>query len=117
MRRLSLPKKKDNKTTSCSFCKKSQGEVKRLVAGHSAFICDECIDSCQNVIDADEKNVPEQDDQNAAELPERIFPNDLFNYLEQHVIGQVSAKKVLSVAVYNHYKRLSFLKRRNCHHS
>jgi len=89
------------KILHCSFCGKSQHEVKKLIAGPSVFICDECIDLCNDIIreevGADEKgNI-------SSELP---TPREIRSILDQYVIGQDQAKKILAVAVYNHYKRL-----------
>nr|NDG08011.1 ATP-dependent Clp protease ATP-binding subunit ClpX [Oxalobacteraceae bacterium] len=85
----------------CSFCGKSQHEVKKLIAGPSVFICDECIDLCNDIIrdeaSAVETVTPKSD------LP---TPQEICDLLGQYVIGQDPAKRTLSVAVYNHYKRL-----------
>src|SRR5213082_1449882 len=88
----------------CSFCGKSQEDVRRLIAGPgSVYICDECVELCREIIDEDEPPSPR---------PERTFtriptPKKLYDQLNQYVIGQERAKKILSVAVYNHYKRIS----------
>ncbi len=84
----------------CSFCGKSQHEVKKLIAGPSVFICDECIDLCNDIIRDEQASEPE-----AAKdgLP---TPSEIATRLDQYVIGQSTAKRILSVAVYNHYKRL-----------
>ena len=89
----------------CSFCGKSQNEVKKLVAGRGVYICDECIEVCINIV-ADEMNeIAKEEGCNTAEkLP---TPSKIKEFLDQYVIGQDQAKKVLSVAVYNHYKRLN----------
>ena len=89
----------------CSFCGKSQNEVKKLVAGRGVYICDECIEVCINIV-ADEMNeIAKEEGGNTAEkLP---TPSKIKEFLDQYVIGQDQAKKVLSVAVYNHYKRLN----------
>ena len=85
----------------CSFCGKNQNEVRRLIAGPSVYICDECVDLCNDII-TEESQVP--DEQEAADaLP---VPTEIKNTLDDYVIGQERAKKILSVAVYNHYKRL-----------
>jgi ATP-dependent Clp protease ATP-binding subunit ClpX len=86
----------------CSFCGKSQHEVRKLIAGPSVFICDECIDLCNDIIR--EEATPETSAKAAkSDLPS---PHEICDILDQYVIGQVQAKKILSVAVYNHYKRL-----------
>ena len=100
-----MAEKKGNsgeKTLYCSFCGKSQHEVKKLIAGPSVFICDECIDLCNEII---RDEVPVDDAQGAArsELP---TPAELKANLDHYVIGQEAAKRALAVAVYNHYKRL-----------
>src|SRR6056297_562917 len=85
----------------CSFCGKSQHEVRKLIAGPSVFICDECVDLCNDIIreEVQESSSGSQQDH----LP---VPHEIKGILDEYVIGQQSAKKVLSVAVYNHYKRL-----------
>ena len=94
------------KVLYCSFCGKSQHEVKKLIAGPSVFICDECIELCNDII-RDEVPASEADPKTAkSELP---FPSEIKASLDQYVIGQEPAKRVLSVAVYNHYKRLKHM--------
>lgn len=101
----------DKKSTSgekllyCSFCGKSQHEVKKLIAGPSVFICDECIDLCNDII-RDEMNALEPIASAKSDLP---TPNEITELLDQYVIGQEKAKRILAVAVYNHYKRLKHL--------
>jgi ATP-dependent Clp protease ATP-binding subunit ClpX len=90
------------KTLYCSFCGKSQHEVKKLIAGPSVFICDECIDLCNDII-RDELPALEDATKDRDELP---TPSEIKNNLDNYVIGQEPAKRALSVAVYNHYKRL-----------
>jgi ATP-dependent Clp protease ATP-binding subunit ClpX len=85
----------------CSFCGKNQNEVRRLIAGPSVYICDECVDLCNDII-SEEAVVAESTDGND-ELP---IPSDIKGNLDAYVIGQERAKRILSVAVYNHYKRL-----------
>jgi ATP-dependent Clp protease ATP-binding subunit ClpX len=85
----------------CSFCGKSQHEVRKLIAGPSVFICDECIDLCNDIIR--EETSADTGKATKSDLP---TPVEICDILDQYVIGQVQAKKVLSVAVYNHYKRL-----------
>jgi ATP-dependent Clp protease ATP-binding subunit ClpX len=84
----------------CSFCGKSQKQVKKLIAGPGVYICDECIDLCTEII---EEELAEVTEQGLVELPK---PREIFDFLEQYVIGQEPAKKSLAVAVYNHYKRI-----------
>ena len=84
----------------CSFCAKSQKQVKKLIAGPGVYICDECIDLCNDII-ADELH--EQSDVPFEELPK---PKEISEFLNDYVVGQETAKKILSVAVYNHYKRV-----------
>src|ERR671910_1703680 len=84
----------------CSFCGKSQKQVKKLIAGPGVYICDECIDLCNEII---EEELSESPDVGLSELPK---PREIYEFLEQYVIGQEVAKKALSVAVYNHYKRV-----------
>lgn len=89
------------KTMYCSFCGKSQSEVKKLIAGPSVYICNECIDLCDDILKQDEQKVSEIE-QKDLPLPS---PVQIKTALDEYVIGQEFAKKVLSVAVYNHYKR------------
>ncbi len=84
----------------CSFCGKSQKQVKKLIAGPGVYICDECIDLCNEII---EEELNDTTEVGFDELPK---PREIFDFLEQYVIGQDVAKKALSVAVYNHYKRI-----------
>ncbi|NEM07918.1 MULTISPECIES: ATP-dependent Clp protease ATP-binding subunit ClpX [Geodermatophilus] len=84
----------------CSFCGKSQKQVKKLIAGPGVYICDECIDLCNEII---EEELSESSDLKFDELPK---PREIHDFLEQYVIGQEKAKRTLAVAVYNHYKRV-----------
>jgi len=93
-------KNEDGKLLYCSFCGKSQHEVRKLIAGPSVFICDECVELCNDII-REEMNDNTSDA--TTSLPK---PHEINEHLDQYVIGQADAKKVLSVAVYNHYKRL-----------
>ena len=84
----------------CSFCGKSQKQVKKLIAGPGVYICDECIDLCNEII---EEELAEGSEVSLDELPK---PREIFEFLNSYVIGQERAKKSLAVAVYNHYKRV-----------
>src|ERR1700674_3557208 len=92
----------DGKLLYCSFCGKSQHEVRKLIAGPSVFICDECIDLCNDII-REEATTDTGQKAQKSDLPS---PHEICEILDQYVIDQVQAKKILSVAVYNHYKRL-----------
>ena len=100
----------DNKDTSkltCSFCGKNQDDVRKLIAGPSVYICDECVDLCNDIIDEEVKS------EGKSKLDELPSPMEIFSQLDDYVIGQESAKKILSVAVYNHYKRLKSGSKKN----
>ena len=86
----------------CSFCGKSQKEVKKLIAGPTVYICDECIALCNDII-AEEFEAEESESHPAIKVPK---PSEIKDILDEYVIGQERAKKVLSVAVHNHYKRI-----------
>lgn len=87
---------------NCSFCGKNQDEVNKLIAGPDVFICDECIDLCNEIVQ-DENSIDEEDD-SASKIT--LKPKEINDHLDEYVIGQEYAKKVLSVAVHNHYKRI-----------
>lgn len=104
-----MPKQSDNRL-KCSFCGKSQDQVKKLIAGPGVYICDECVDLCNEILDEElfeggpnaapaESGVPQ-----LVDVPK---PQEIKGFLDQHIIGQLDPKKVLSVAVYNHYKRIN----------
>jgi len=96
-----MKKRDDNANLSCSFCGKSQKEVKKLIAGPTVYICDECIELCNDII-AEEYGQDE-----SGQAPPRILkPKELKAALDEYVIGQDAAKKILSVAVHNHYRRI-----------
>ncbi len=97
-----MSEKSGDKLLYCSFCGKSQHEVRKLIAGPSVFICDECIDLCNDII-REEAQADPATKSHKNELP---TPQEICEILDQYVIDQVPAKKILSVAVYNHYKRL-----------
>ena len=114
----------EDKVLHCSFCGKSQNEVKKLIAGQSIhteegkletiFICDECIGLCQDIINEEKKNTQNQQMELPGTDTDRLkTPKELNDFLDTYVIGQEKAKKVLSVAVYNHYKRLNNLTKEN----
>jgi ATP-dependent Clp protease ATP-binding subunit ClpX len=94
----------------CSFCGKSQHEVKKLIAGPSVFICDECIDLCNEIIRDEAAGAAEEAGLTRSDLPS---PQEISDILNQYVIGQERAKKILAVAVYNHYKRLKHLDKKD----
>ncbi len=91
--------------TLCSFCGKSQAEVRKIIAGPGVYICDSCVNVCKTIIDREVKAPAANEGKPAFRL---IKPADIKKVLDDHVIGQDHAKKVLSVAVYNHYKRLNY---------
>ena len=96
-----MSKKEDKDSLFCSFCGKSQKEVKKLIAGPTVFVCDECVELCMDIIKEDNKNNKKKLKANTPK------PSEINKFLDDFVIGQAKAKKNLSVAVYNHYKRLT----------
>ena len=92
----------DKKQLKCSFCGKSQDQVRRLIAGPNVYICDECIELCQEII---QEEFDENVDIDLMDLPK---PKEIKDILDQYIIGQDQAKKALAVAVYNHYKRINY---------
>jgi ATP-dependent Clp protease ATP-binding subunit ClpX len=100
--------KHDGSRLKCSFCGKTQDQVKKLIAGPEVYICDECVDLCNEILDEEffddkDKEVGEKTEKESASTPK---PHEIKAYLDEHIIGQDAAKKILSVAVYNHYKRI-----------
>src|SRR5437773_5128236 len=98
--------RRSDDTLRCSFCGKSQNEVKKLIAGPTVYICNECIDICNEIITDD------QQQETAARRPPLPKPIEIKEFLDDYVIGQEETKKRLAVAVYQHYKRVDMLKRR-----
>ena len=95
----------DKKTVRCSFCGKTQEETKKIIAGPSAYICDECVKLCVDIIEDDEDIRAKKE----AEVPQTLpAPQELKAVLDEYVVGQDDAKRALSVAVYNHYKRIYY---------
>tara|TARA_Y100000590_G_scaffold469064_1_gene654686 strand:- start:2333 stop:3604 length:1272 start_codon:yes stop_codon:yes gene_type:complete len=98
---MSKSKDESNNSLFCSFCGKSQHEVKKLIAGPTVFVCDECVELCMDIIKDETKGtIKKQNDKVAT-------PSEIYHILNDYIIGQDKAKKILSVAVHNHYKRLS----------
>ena len=101
-----MKKNGDNEVLRCSFCNKDQNDVRKLIAGPTVFICDECVDVCNDII-ADDRRVEGRTYKSS--LP---TPHEIKKFLDEYVIGQETAKKKLAVAVYNHYKRIEIQKQR-----
>ena len=105
-----------NDRLKCSFCGKTQDQVKKLIAGPEVFICDECVELCNEILDEEffeaKEKKGEKDAKASEEVEEKAIPkpHEIKAYLDEHIVGQDDAKKVLSVAVYNHYKRMSISK-------
>ena len=93
-------KKDDNDNLFCSFCGKSQKEVNKLIAGPAVYICDECIQLCSEIIE-------EESEKEADALENLLVPKEIKTQLDEYVIEQEAAKRILAVAVYNHYKRIN----------
>jgi len=104
-----MAKQSDNRL-KCSFCGKSQDQVKKLIAGPGVYICDECVDLCNEILDEELFEGSPTATASETVLPQLVDipkPQEIKAFLDQHIIGQTMAKKILSVAVYNHYKRIS----------
>ena len=98
--------RRDEQGIRCSFCGKHQDQVRRLIAGPGAYICNECVQLCMGIL-SDDVDLPEEG--YAGEIPDEIpTPREIHQVLDQYIIGQDQAKVALSVAVYNHYKRIYF---------
>lgn len=102
--------KTDDSRLKCSFCNKTQDQVKKLIAGIDVYICDECVDLCNEILDEEffESEETEKKTTEPLEMSKIPKPKEIKSYLDEHVVGQDDAKKTLSVAVYNHYKRISY---------
>ncbi len=104
-----MPDKTDKKTNPpvlyCSFCGKSQKDVTKLIAGPNVFICNECVELCHNIVNEEVQSIDE-----GAKAINLLKPHEVKAFLDQYIIGQDDAKKAISVAVYNHYKRINFKK-------
>ncbi len=101
--------KHDDSRLKCSFCGKTQDQVKKLIAGPDVYICDECVDLCNEILDEElfETKENESETLEAPKLTDIPKPHQIKDYLDQHIVGQFDAKKQLAVAVYNHYKRIN----------
>src|SRR4030095_3260255 len=101
-RRVAARSREGGGTLKCSFCGKSQNDVRKLIAGPTVYICDECIELCNDII-AEEGEAEEEKSKEIRSLP---TPAEIKTVLDQYVVGQDRAKKILAVAVHNHYKRI-----------
>lgn len=104
--------KHDDSRLKCSFCGKTQDQVKKLIAGPEVYICDECVELCNEILDEEffenkDKEKSETDESKSTDISRVPKPHEIKSYLDEHIVGQDDAKKVLSVAVYNHYKRIA----------
>ncbi len=100
----------DDSRLKCSFCGKTQEQVKKLIAGPDVYICDECVELCNEILDEEfleNKDKTEETQIKEADITKVPKPHEIKSYLDEYIIGQEDAKKVLSVAVYNHYKRIA----------
>ena len=103
--------KHDDSRLKCSFCGKTQDQVKKLIAGPEVYICDECVELCNEILDEEffegkEKEGSSKEKGSTSKEKSIPKPHEIKAYLDEHIVGQDDAKKVLAVAVYNHYKRL-----------
>ncbi len=99
----------DESRLKCSFCGKTQDQVKKLIAGPEVYICDECVELCNEILDEEffeqkDKPAEQKEEESIQDIPK---PQEIKSYLDEHIVGQDDAKRVLSVAVYNHYKRIA----------
>ena len=104
--------KHDDSRLKCSFCGKTQDQVKKLIAGPEVYICDECVELCNEILDEEffenkDKEKGEGAEKSPTDLTNIPKPHEIKAYLDENIVGQDDAKKVLSVAVYNHYKRIA----------
>ena len=101
--------KRDDSRLKCSFCGKTQDQVKKLIAGPEVYICDECVDLCNEILDEEflDEKASDEEKQDAQKITDVPKPQDIRDYLDLHIVGQEDAKKQLAVAVYNHYKRIN----------
>ena len=100
----------DESRLKCSFCGKTQDQVKKLIAGPEVYICDECVELCNEILDEEffeHKDKPEDKKEDGDEVKAIPKPQEIKAYLDEHIVGQDDAKRVLSVAVYNHYMQQS----------
>ena len=103
-----MAKNEEKKMYRCSFCGKNEDEVEQLISGPGVYICNECVDLCNNILEGDYSAKPTN--KSLDKLPK---PREIKEVLDQYVIGQEDAKKILSVAVYNHYKRIDYADKKN----
>ena len=103
----------ENKQVKCSFCGKSQDQVRRLIAGPKVYICDECVDLCQDIIREEFQTISSNVHANNGNSLYVPRPKEIYEHLSDYVIGQEDAKKILAVAVYNHYKRVKYMDKKD----